>query len=198
MAKLKESTKSSNNTSGVQSTNNKTIGWTSLPWRNLPTIIVSMPQLRFPHSLQTTVSTLVSTFPFLRFLSIRWPDACLKLQDVHRDLSLELRVVGEQYKDHVDRHRLVVPPFAVDVMVWLQCPHIATICPYVKLDYKKLDPFHIIEQINPVAFRLALPQTFKIHNVFHVSLLELFHPSRILGPYPIRQRRRPDSRKPFV
>ena len=73
------------------------------------------------------------------------------LQDVHRDLSLELRVAGEQYKDHDDRHRLAVPPFAVDDMVWpLRC-HIATTRPYAKLDYKKLGPFRIIERINPIA-----------------------------------------------
>ena len=73
MDKPKESTKSSNNTSGVQSATNKKIGWISFPWWNLPTIIVSMPQLRFPHSLQTTVSTLVSTFPLQRFPSICRP-----------------------------------------------------------------------------------------------------------------------------
>ena len=71
MDKPKESTKSSNNISGVQSTTNKKIGSTSLPWWNLPTIIIYMPQLRFPHSLQTTGSTLVSAFPFRRFPLIR-------------------------------------------------------------------------------------------------------------------------------
>ena len=73
------------------------------------------------------------------------------LQDVHRDLSLELRVVGEQYKDHVDRHRLVVPPFTVGDMVWLLRHNIATTLPSAKLDYKKLGPFRIIERINPIA-----------------------------------------------
>ena len=44
-------------------------------------------------------------------------------QDVHLNLSLELRVTGEQYKDHAHRRRLVAPPFAVDDTVWLLRRH---------------------------------------------------------------------------
>ena len=106
------------------------------------------------------------------------------LQDVHRDLSLELCVTNEQYKDHVDHHCSATSPFAVNDMVWLLRRHITTTRPYAKLDYKKLGPFRIIEQINMVAFRLALSPPFKIHNVFHVSFLELYHPSRIPGRQP--------------
>ena len=70
------------------------------------------------------------------------------LQDVHRDVFLELRAVGKQYKAHADRHRLVAPTFAVGDMVWLLRRHIATTHPYAKLDYKKLGPFCILECVN--------------------------------------------------
>ena len=66
------------------------------------------------------------------------------LQDVHRDLSLELCAAGKQYKAHTDRHRLVAPTFAVGDMVWLLCCRIATTGPYAKLDYKKLGPLCIL------------------------------------------------------
>ena len=70
------------------------------------------------------------------------------LQNIHRDLSLELCAIGKQYKAHADRHRLVVPTFVVDDMVWLLCRHIATTRPCAKLDYKKLGPFRILERVN--------------------------------------------------
>ena len=52
------------------------------------------------------------------------------------------------------------------------------------LDYKKLNPFSILERVNLVAFQLALSPPFQLHNVFHVSLLKLHHPSRIPGRQP--------------
>lgn len=33
-------------------------------------------------------------------------------------------------------------------------------------------PFEVVATVGPVAFRLALPPSYKIHNVFHVSVLK--------------------------
>ena len=64
------------------------------------------------------------------------------LHDVHHDISLELCIVGDQYKDQANRHRLAAPTFAVGDMVWLLRRHIATTRPCAKLDYKNLGPYH--------------------------------------------------------
>ena len=56
------------------------------------------------------------------------------------------------------------------------------------MDFKKLGPYPILSQVNPVAYKLKLPPTLKIHNVFHVSLLEPYIqntiPTRKLSPPP--------------
>ena len=36
---------------------------------------------------------------------------------------------------------------------------------------KRYGPFKVTQKISPVAMRLALPQSMKIHNVFHIDLL---------------------------
>jgi hypothetical protein len=106
------------------------------------------------------------------------------LQEVHHDLSLELSISNDGYKDHANRLRSATTAFVVGDMVWLLRRHNATTHPCSKLDYKKLGPFHIIERINPAAFRPDLPQYFGIHNVFHASILKIYHSSQIPGQQP--------------
>ncbi|MCO5593307.1 hypothetical protein L7F22_047316 [Adiantum nelumboides] len=43
-----------------------------------------------------------------------------------------------------------------------------------ELSMRYYGPFQITEQINDISFRLRLPDTWKIHNVFHVNLWKTF------------------------
>ncbi|MCO5581869.1 hypothetical protein L7F22_035758 [Adiantum nelumboides] len=45
---------------------------------------------------------------------------------------------------------------------------------FPNLSMRYYGPFQITERINDVSFRLRLPDTWKIHNAFHVSLLKPF------------------------
>jgi hypothetical protein len=72
--------------------------------------------------------------------------------------------------------------------VWLSSTNLHTQKPSKKLDWKKLGPFKIIEQIGLQAYRLRLPESMKIHPIFHVSLLEPCRenilPNRVQPPPP--------------
>ena len=51
-----------------------------------------------------------------------------------------------------------------------------------KLYPKFIGPFEIVEEVNKVAYKLALPPTMTIHDVFHVSLLKPFIKGRTPAP----------------
>ena len=46
-----------------------------------------------------------------------------------------------------------------------------------KLDYKRIGPYTVSKVINHNAYKLDLPPTMRVHNVFHVSLLDRYRDS---------------------
>jgi len=64
-------------------------------------------------------------------------------------------------------------------MVWLLPRNIRTTRPCKKLDYKKIGPFKILAKIGTSAYKLDLPTSMRIHNTFHISLLELYNDNKL-------------------
>jgi len=74
------------------------------------------------------------------------------------------------------------PAYQVGDLVILNGRNIKTRRPSRKLDDKNHGPFQIEKIISPLAIRLTLPRKWKIHNVFHVSLLEPYRTSEYRTP----------------
>lgn len=123
---------------------------------------------RHPHFEALHADTSEPAFNYL--------DNIRRLQD---ELRTNLEKANIRYKTAADKLRLNPPTFNVGDRVWLSSQNIKTTRPASKLSEKKLGPFEIISIISKSAFKLKLPPSWKIHPVFHVSLLE---PAK--GPYP--------------
>ena len=66
--------------------------------------------------------------------------------------------------------------------------------PY-KLQWKFCGPYKVVEKIRTQAYRLKLPNTWKIHPVFHVSLLNQWRPSlvqQVLGDVELEDTDQPE------
>ena len=74
---------------------------------------------------------------------------------------------------YADQSRSPSPRYRISDRVWLNARNITTRRRSVKLNHKRYGPFPIIDLIGKYACRLQLPPTTNIHNVFHISLLEL-------------------------
>ena len=46
---------------------------------------------------------------------------------------------------------------------------------------KREGPFEITDVLGPLTYRLDLPETWKIHNVFHASLLQRYKENEVYG-----------------
>ena len=61
---------------------------------------------------------------------------------------------------------------------WLSTEHLSLVSELSKkLSNHFIGPYKVIKQINPVSFKLELPPSWRMHPVFHCSVLSLFFSS---------------------
>jgi Chromo (CHRromatin Organisation MOdifier) domain len=65
-------------------------------------------------------------------------------------------------------------PFAEGQQVWLEGTNLRLSHPTTKLCPKHFGPFRITKVISPCVYRIKLPPHWKIHDVFHASLLSAY------------------------
>ena len=66
-----------------------------------------------------------------------------------------------------------------------------------KLQKRFVGPFRVIETIGEQAYRLALPDDWRIHPVFHVSLLRDWKAADVQEDQPVSQEDAPEVEEPF-
>ncbi|QRW21787.1 Retrotransposable element Tf2 protein [Rhizoctonia solani] len=80
-------------------------------------------------------------------------------------------------KERMVRDKGTILEYSIGKKVWLDGKNVELRTNSNKLDPKRLGPFEILEKISSHAYRLKLPKTLKIHNVFYVGLLSKVHKS---------------------
>jgi hypothetical protein len=79
-----------------------------------------------------------------------------------------------------NRKRLTFTPFTKGQKVWLDSRNLKTIY-HKKMAPKREGPFLITEVLSPITYQLELPLSWKIHDVFHVTLLRPYKETEIYG-----------------
>uniref|UniRef100_A0A670K6E2 Gypsy retrotransposon integrase-like protein 1 n=1 Tax=Podarcis muralis TaxID=64176 RepID=A0A670K6E2_PODMU len=101
-----------------------------------------------------------------------------EMEAIHRQLQLNLNRAKEEYKRQADKNRREGESIRVGDQVWLSTQGLPFKGGCKKLRPKRLGPFEVTQQVNPVAFRLRLPNHMKLHPVFHRSLLSPYKGDR--------------------
>jgi len=104
------------------------------------------------------------------------------MSKVFEETKKGLEAAQERMHRYTDPARKEPPAYQVGDLVMLSGRNIKTRRPTKKLDHKNQGPFQIEKIVSPLAVRLTLPRKWKIHNVFHVSLLEPYQASKHRAP----------------
>ena len=105
-----------------------------------------------------------------------------RMKGITDSAAKALKKAAEDMKRYADMHRRDAPEYKVGDKVYLEGKYLATTRPSLKLDDKRYGPFRVEEVIGPVNCRLKIPPQWKIHPVFHASLLRPCHEDITIHP----------------
>ena len=105
------------------------------------------------------------------------------------------RSVGLQQKYYDRKHRDI--KYKVGDLVLLSTINLKMKGTPGKLQRRFVGPFRVIETIGQQAYRLSLPEDWKIHSVFHVSLLKDWKSVNLQEDLPVSQEDVPEVEDPY-
>ena len=106
-----------------------------------------------------------------------------EIQNVRREALASHEMARNRMADRITRS---FTPFRLGDKVWLEAKNLNVGGTYRKLRSLREGPFEIEEVKGPLTYKLRLPIGWKIHPVFHASLLSAYKETETHGPGFVR------------
>ena len=103
------------------------------------------------------------------------------IHEVQEDIRSSMAEAQRKQAEFYDRHREATPSYNVGDKVWLEATNLKLGRPTKKLGPKRVGPYRILAKVGTHAYKLELPDSMKIHPVFHVVLLTKYTENPIAG-----------------
>jgi hypothetical protein len=108
------------------------------------------------------------------------------IKATHDRAMQALEKTKDNMSKYYEQHHLLQPDYEVGDELILNAKNIRTVRPTRKLAPKLCGPFRVLAKIDKRAYRLELQSRWRIHNVFHTSLLELYRNNMSKGKSQVR------------
>lgn len=104
------------------------------------------------------------------------------MNQARSEAAASMIIAQQAMRNQQDRYGLEGPTWKIGDQVWLDVKNLKTQYPSAKLAPKREGPFEIIGKVGSSSFALELPKQWRIHNVFHASLLKEYIENEAHGP----------------
>jgi hypothetical protein len=98
------------------------------------------------------------------------PEHLHQIHQAQAQCQITLEAAQKKYKKYGDCQREDVK-FKRGDRVWLESKKLSTDALSKKLGGKQVGPYEVLDWVSPTAYTLNIPETWCMHNVFHVSLI---------------------------
>jgi hypothetical protein len=96
-----------------------------------------------------------------------------KRKEAQAAMEMAREIMAKSYNEG----KKMFPDLEEGQEVWLNTKNLKLDQPSKKLGRKWIGPYQIVKKLGDLNYQLKLPQSMKIHDVFHVHLLKPHHPS---------------------
>jgi len=150
----------------------------------------ALPTLEFTHNnrrhadrLRTPFELTLGSTPVaipLSYENTKYPTIEEKMKTLMKDREEALAAHELARSRMMERRKSTFVPFKLGDQVWLDTRNLKT-THHKKIGPKREGPFEITKVIGPVTYQLKLPTTWRIHNVFHATLLRQYKETEVYG-----------------
>jgi hypothetical protein len=152
-----------------------------MEWKN------SLYTLEFTHNNRWHADQTCTSFKLINGeapvaipMTFEIPISCRKIKNLVSSWEEALAAHELAWSCMAERIKLNFVSFKKGQMIWLDLRHLKTNY-HKKMAPKQEGPFKIEEVLGPVTYQLKLPESWRIHKVFHATLLHPYQENEVYG-----------------
>ena len=112
-------------------------------------------------------------------------DFVQRINEAHESAKKALEWSNMLMKSQYDKHKKLAVNYKPGDKVYINVEHLPSVQQSQKLEKKFFSPYKIMEKVGQSAYRIKIPVSWRVYNIFNESLLKPYH-----APHYVNQKQK--------